>query len=158
MSELQRLTHERSNGIKSGYWSQYKKDDLINRLAGYENTGLTPDEIMQMKSEYKSMSASTDKSGHCDKCGGCCADALPAEQAAAAQLDLSKVLVDDLGISNRCFYLLKRYGLRTVAEIAAIPPQRLLNFRGMGRKTMKELADVLKGYGVNINLADLYDR
>lgn len=58
MSKLQRLTHERSNGIKSGYWSQYKKDDLINRLAGYENTRLTPDEIMQMKSEYKSMSAS----------------------------------------------------------------------------------------------------
>lgn len=32
-----RLTHERCNGIKSGYWSPAKKDDLVDRLAEYEN-------------------------------------------------------------------------------------------------------------------------
>ena len=32
-----RLTHERCSGIKSGYWSPAKKEDLIDRLAEYEN-------------------------------------------------------------------------------------------------------------------------
>lgn len=40
-----RLTHERMNGIKSGYWSPHKKDELVARLAEYENTGLDPEEI-----------------------------------------------------------------------------------------------------------------
>lgn len=40
-----RLTHERNNGIKSGYWSPNKKDELVARLAEYENTGLDPEEI-----------------------------------------------------------------------------------------------------------------
>ena len=42
---MERLTHPRSNGIKTGYWSSNKKDELIERLAEYEDTGLTPDEI-----------------------------------------------------------------------------------------------------------------
>lgn len=42
---MERLTHERYNGIKTGYWSAAKKDELIDRLAAYENTGLTPEEI-----------------------------------------------------------------------------------------------------------------
>lgn len=42
---MNRLTHERSNGIKSGYWSPNKKQDLVDRLARYENTGLEPEEI-----------------------------------------------------------------------------------------------------------------
>ena len=48
---MERLTHKRSNGIKTGYWSPEKKDALVERLASYENTGLTPDEIEQMKNE-----------------------------------------------------------------------------------------------------------
>ena len=46
---MQRLTHERSNGIKTGYWSPEKKEDLVARLAEYENTGLAPDEIESLK-------------------------------------------------------------------------------------------------------------
>lgn len=45
---MQRLTHERSNGIKTGYWSPEKKEDLVVRLAEYENTGLAPDEIVNL--------------------------------------------------------------------------------------------------------------
>lgn len=47
--EMERLTHERSNGIKSGYWSPDKKQDLVNRLAEYENTDLTPQQIKDMQ-------------------------------------------------------------------------------------------------------------
>lgn len=46
---MNRLTHERVNGIKTGYWSAAKKDELVQRLAEYENTGLEPEEIMNGK-------------------------------------------------------------------------------------------------------------
>ena len=42
---MERLTSKRVNGIKSGYWSAAKKDELIARLAEYEDTGKTPEEI-----------------------------------------------------------------------------------------------------------------
>lgn len=45
---MERLTHERVNGIKEGYWSAAKKEDLVQRLAQYENTGLNPEEIMDL--------------------------------------------------------------------------------------------------------------
>lgn len=49
---MERLTHERANGIKSGYWSPSKKQDLIDRLAEYEDTGLTPDQIREIDRLY----------------------------------------------------------------------------------------------------------
>ena len=48
---MNRLTHERVNGIKTGYWSASKKEDLIKALAAYENTGIMPDEISEMKKQ-----------------------------------------------------------------------------------------------------------
>lgn len=45
---MRRLTHERNNGIKRGYWSQEKKEELVQRLAAYENTGLEPEEIAEL--------------------------------------------------------------------------------------------------------------
>lgn len=42
---MERLTHERVNGIKTGYWSAATKEALVQRLAAYENTGLEPEEI-----------------------------------------------------------------------------------------------------------------
>lgn len=42
---MERLTSKRVNGIKSGYWSASQKDELIARLAEYEDTGKTPEEI-----------------------------------------------------------------------------------------------------------------
>lgn len=35
---MERLTHERVNGIKTGYWSAATKEALVQRLAAYENT------------------------------------------------------------------------------------------------------------------------
>lgn len=42
---MDRLTAQRCSGIKSGYWSTAKKDELVQRLGQYEDTGLTPEEI-----------------------------------------------------------------------------------------------------------------
>lgn len=46
---MKRLTHPRNSGIKTGYWSPNKKDELVERLAAYEDTGLTPEEIERLK-------------------------------------------------------------------------------------------------------------
>lgn len=45
---MERLTHERVNGIKTGYWSSAKKDNLIQRLGEYEDTGLEPEQIIKL--------------------------------------------------------------------------------------------------------------
>ena len=44
---MERLTHERANGIKSGYWSPATEEELVQRLAAYENTGYEPGEIAE---------------------------------------------------------------------------------------------------------------
>lgn len=46
---MKRLTQKRANGIKTGYWSSSKKDDLVARLAEYEDTGLEPAEVLLLK-------------------------------------------------------------------------------------------------------------
>ena len=46
---MKRLTNKRRNGIKGGYWSQAKKEELVQRLAAYEDTGLEPAEIQQYR-------------------------------------------------------------------------------------------------------------
>lgn len=50
--KMERLTHKRVNGIKKGYWSPNKKDELVQRLAEYENTGLTPEQVNELKERY----------------------------------------------------------------------------------------------------------
>lgn len=45
---MKRLTAERVNGIKTGYWSPAKKEELVQRLAEYEKTGLEPEEIKEL--------------------------------------------------------------------------------------------------------------
>lgn len=49
---MERLTHERTNGIKTGYWSPNKKQELVDTLAAYENTELTPEQIIEMDKMY----------------------------------------------------------------------------------------------------------
>ena len=34
---MERLTHKRENGIKRGYWSPNKKQELVDRLAMYQD-------------------------------------------------------------------------------------------------------------------------
>jgi len=42
---MDRLTAQRVNGIKSGYWSPAKKDELVQRLGKYEDTGMEPEKL-----------------------------------------------------------------------------------------------------------------
>ena len=45
MDSSKRLTQVRVNGIKSGYWTSHKKDEITQRLGEYEDTKLSPEEI-----------------------------------------------------------------------------------------------------------------
>ena len=49
MIVVERLTHKRANGIKEGHWSPNKKQELVDALAAYEDTGLTPEQIRVLK-------------------------------------------------------------------------------------------------------------
>ena len=42
---MERLTAPRCSGIKTGYWSTAKKEELVQCLGRYEDIGLTPEEI-----------------------------------------------------------------------------------------------------------------
>ena len=42
---MKRLTYKRVNGIKRGYWSPARKDELIERLAQYEDLGYDPEDL-----------------------------------------------------------------------------------------------------------------
>lgn len=55
MTENHRLTHKRANGIRQGYWTSANKNELLQRLAEYEDTGLEPDEIREMVSKVIAM-------------------------------------------------------------------------------------------------------
>ena len=48
MTENDRMTHQRASGIKTGYWSPNKKEELVQRLAAYEDTGLEPQEVQAL--------------------------------------------------------------------------------------------------------------
>lgn len=48
---MERLTHSRSSGIKTGYWSPELKETLVQRLGQYEDTGLTSEEIRELRRE-----------------------------------------------------------------------------------------------------------
>lgn len=50
---MNRLTLQRVNGIKTGYWSPAKKDELIQRLGKYEDLAMEPEEIRRRLKEKR---------------------------------------------------------------------------------------------------------
>ena len=48
----ERLTHERCNGIKNGYWSPAKRQELVDKLAEFENLKKLPAEICDNYCRY----------------------------------------------------------------------------------------------------------
>lgn len=50
---MERMTYERSNEIKFGYWSPHKRSDVVNQLGLYEDTGLTPADIEKLKEKLE---------------------------------------------------------------------------------------------------------
>lgn len=53
---MYRMTHEKTNG-RVGYWSPNKKEEVVNRLATYENTGLEPRQVQEVKKKILEQSS-----------------------------------------------------------------------------------------------------
>lgn len=49
---MKRLTAERVNGIKRGYWSSANKEELVLALGKYEDTGCSPEEVRDLLFQY----------------------------------------------------------------------------------------------------------
>lgn len=69
----ERMTSERVNGIKSGYWSSARKEELVQRLAEYENIG-TVEKCREAVEKQKPMNSKIHKDRfsntyNCPKCG-----------------------------------------------------------------------------------------
>lgn len=60
---MERLTKERVNGIKTGYWSPAKKQDLVDNLAFYEDAVVSEPEFEKYISDVKDMVQSWKKDG-----------------------------------------------------------------------------------------------
>lgn len=46
---MKAMTAERCSGIKSGYWSAEKKEDLVQQLGLYEHQILSPEKIKRFQ-------------------------------------------------------------------------------------------------------------
>lgn len=55
VSKLKRMTAVRVSGIKTGYWSAHKKEELVQRLGEYEDLGYSPEELKAMLRDRKAM-------------------------------------------------------------------------------------------------------
>lgn len=54
---MERLTVKKryGGGIPHEYWSASKKDEVVQRLGAYEDTGLTPEEVIALKEEVMAL-------------------------------------------------------------------------------------------------------
>lgn len=64
--------------------------------------------------------------------------------------DVENVLVDELELSVRTAHCLKNLGIRTVGQLAATTEAELLRSENFGRKSLKELKEILDGLGVEL--------
>lgn len=66
---MNRLTAERMNGIKTGYWSPVKKDELIQKLGPLEQHGeRLLGEICDTVCRYRYIRDAEELEEQCDRC------------------------------------------------------------------------------------------
>ena len=53
MENSKRLTAKRCNGIKDGYWSMARKEELAQRLGQYEDICADPDDLRRAMAAYE---------------------------------------------------------------------------------------------------------
>jgi hypothetical protein len=63
---------------------------------------------------------------------------------------VESVLVDELELSVRAACCLKNLGIRTVGQLAATTEAELLRTQNFGRRSLKEVREVLGGLGVEL--------
>lgn len=61
--------------------------------------------------------------------------------------DAGTISVDELEVGPRTYHCIKRHGFRTLGDLAKLTPRELISFRGIGVKTVKEIAKALAEHG-----------
>jgi len=70
-------------------------------------------------------------------------------------LRIRKILnlgIDELELSVRSHNCLKAAGIQTVGELVSKTEQELLNYRNFGQKSLNELADLVKNFGLSFGM------
>lgn len=60
----------------------------------------------------------------------------------------SDVLLDELNLPTRTINALKRADLKTLADLGALPDEKILKIKNLGEKSVQEITDVLKNEGL----------
>jgi len=60
--------------------------------------------------------------------------------------------IDELELSVRSHNCLKAAGIQTVGELVSKTEQELLNYRNFGQKSLNELADLVKNFGLSFGM------
>lgn len=60
---MERLTHKRVSGMGAGYWSPSKKQELVDRLAQYEDAVVSEPEFVKYLADVKDMAKGWKKDG-----------------------------------------------------------------------------------------------
>ena len=62
---MERLTHKRVSGMAAGYWSPAKKQELVDRLAQYEDAIVSEPEFEKYLADVKEMAKGWKEDGLC---------------------------------------------------------------------------------------------
>ena len=79
----------------------------------------------------------------------------PGGNGGAAPGDLSEVLsrnIDDVGLSVRSLNSLKNSNIRTLADLVQYREEDLLKVKNVGEKALGEIAELLRGQGLNFGM------
>jgi hypothetical protein len=68
---------------------------------------------------------------------------------------VESVLVDELEFSVRAACCLKNFGIRTVGQLATMTEAELLRIQNFGRKSLKEVKEILESLGVELGSATI---
>jgi len=63
-------------------------------------------------------------------------------------VDTSEILLEELSLPTRTINALKRSGLKSLADLAAMPDEEILRVKNLGEKSVAEIAEILKKEGL----------
>ncbi|MCX6784244.1 MAG: DNA-directed RNA polymerase subunit alpha [candidate division WWE3 bacterium] len=70
------------------------------------------------------------------------------KKARGRTVSAADVLLDELNLPTRTINALKRADLKTLADLGALPDEKILKIKNLGEKSVQEITDVLKSEGL----------
>ena len=60
---------------------------------------------------------------------------------------LDDILIDELGLSVRAYYCLKRAGINKISDIIKLPKDDWFKIKNLGRKSLEEVVEKMHSFG-----------